>query len=801
MLRALVPVSLFALVAAAPTLSFAERPEVTAYRLTSRPRIDGRLDDEAWRSVPAVGAFVQRRPDPGAPASERTELRVAYDDDALYVAIRLHDREPGRIRRALARRDSMPDSDAVVVFLDPLLSRERAFAFGVNASGVVMDGTVSGETNLDTAWDGVFRAAASVDAGGWGAELRIPFSSLPVQDQPLQRWGLCVFRNLQRRQEESFFPVIPKDSNTFVSRFADLTGLRGLQRRGAWRLQPYLGAELQLGRGEDTLRPPGTFFPSGGLDLRYNAAGELLAVASLNPDFGQVDADPAVVNLSPTESFYGEKRPFFVEGAELFRTPMTLLHTRRIGAAPPEPDPERGGKIVELPTQARILEALKVLGQSETVSYGLLSATVLPTSAVEALPTGQRLPLAASPGSHYGAARLKVSLGRVGNVGALVTGLTRPGEVTDTDAYVGGLDWDLRSHGGWQATGQTALGHTSDGFGLGLVSQLGLMGAPRVRYWLETEAYSPRFDPNAVGYLWRRNMVLFRGHLQHRLPSPTRRLLDHAATLRATYAFNMTRPELAFERRVELDTWWRFRNRLELWPGGGVRFFSWDDRETRGGPAYGRPYEPYVWLGGKTDPTRRVFGESTFTLGLESGGFEAGWFGTLTATALWDRLSFSVYGRVSLKRDLTRWVETQTVAGRDRYLFAALSQEELEVKPGATLALHRALVLQLYAQLLYSVGRYPRAQELQQLADGSTTLGETPLRLDANFSVLRLFLNAVLRWDLGDGTAAFLVYKLDGGLDRTGGPQPFELFGELRDLAARPQTHLLLLKVSYGWNF
>ena len=776
-------------------------PRVRAVRTARAPEIDGRLDDPVWRDATLIKDFVQRSPTEGAAPRQRTEVRLIYDEGAIYVALRMWDSEPGRIRGGFGRRDNPPDSDWVTVIIDPLLTRKRGYFFRVNASGVIADGLVFQEINMDTSWDAVWTAAAQVDGQGWTAEMKIPLTSIAFQDQPSQRWGLHVERYLQRDKALSTWPSMPKTSNTFVSRFGVLEGLEGLRRETALRLLPYAAAEIQLGRRADALRPDDPFRPNGGLDLSYGLSGDLALHASINPDFGQVEDDPAVVNLTPNEVFFGERRPFFVAGADLFQSGLlTLLHTRRIGARPAAPDPDHEeGEIVEVDPEARIIGAGKLMGESGNASYGLLTALVLPAHATERLPDGALVERRATRGTHYGAGRLKLRLGRTSQIGLLATAMTRINEEQDTDAYAGGVDWDLRTSTGWQTTGQVTGAAAQEGAGYGLKIQAGQMGAPRWRYWVDAESFSAHYQINDVGYQWRNDMVRLKGALERRLASPWRFLRDGGVGVWTQHGFNHTDPSLVFERRLELWTWFKFNNLWGLWTGAGQLWPALDDRETRGGPPYPRPAETFCWLGGETDTSARVVFWSTAVFVAAAG--QAFWVdGNLQANLL-SRLNLQLYARWRMDRGATRWIETLERPSRDVYLFGDMDREELELKLSALLGLHRLVTLQVFSQLLFSVGRYDSLRALQTLADGSTALGPTAEQTDGDFATTRLIVNAILRWDLGAGTAAYLVYKLDGALDEEGAPvTSFDPVGALGRLGREEQTHLLLLKLSYGFE-
>ena len=296
-----------------------------------------------------ITLFVQRDPDEGVPASEATEVRIAYDDEAMYVAARMHDR--GTVTSRLGRRDMVnTSSDWFRVSLDSYYDRRSAFRFEVNPAGVRRDSAISGGggnagADGDLAWDAVWDAAATIDADGWTAEMRIPFSQLRFTAADEQTWGLQLERLIDRRQELSMFSFTPKSEQGGVPSFGDLTGLRGLRPGRKLELLPYV-----LSQG--TFQPESSnpfvserdMDAAAGLDARYRITSNLTLTATANPDFGQVEVDPAVINLTAFETRFEERRPFFVEGASSFRfggtvggpsaAAASVLYSRRIGRAP-----------------------------------------------------------------------------------------------------------------------------------------------------------------------------------------------------------------------------------------------------------------------------------------------------------------------------------------------------------------------------------------------------------------------------------------------------------------------------------
>ena len=296
---------------------------VAAARMAAPVTVDGRLDEPVWGDRASPGAFIQRRPDEARPATEPTDLWVFYDDDALYVGARLHDRQPASIVRRLSRRDAAVDADTFTLILDPQHDHLTGVQFRVSAAGVQQDALVYNDSFLDSSWDAVWTSAVSIDERGWAVELRIPFSQLRFQRVGQMVWGMNASRLLHRRNEESWLVMTPSDESGIASRTAHLQGLEGLSGVRHLELLPYASTRGELiapVRAGNPFNDGSRLFGAAGLDVKYRLTSSLTFDATVNPDFGQVEVDPAVVNLQPTEVYYDEKRPFFVEGNPAFRS-------------------------------------------------------------------------------------------------------------------------------------------------------------------------------------------------------------------------------------------------------------------------------------------------------------------------------------------------------------------------------------------------------------------------------------------------------------------------------------------------
>jgi hypothetical protein len=345
----------------------------TPHRIAAAPAraditIDGHLNEAAW-TAPPFTAFVQRDPHEGAPPSETTELRVVYAEHALYVAIRLDDRQAGSIGRRLSRRDESPDADTVQLYLDPRHDRRSGALFEVSAAGVQRDALIFNDAQLDFSWDAVWDSAVSVDERGWTAELRIPFSQLRFSSDNGGVWGINVARYIRRTNESDWLALVPKRETHLAARMADLTGLASIRPAPPDEIVAHAVARNATGGiSGGTL---GAMAGTMGADMKHGHGRHSRAGSDGEPDFSQVEGDPAAINLTGFETFLAERRPFFTESAPLFQAfgnpgggfeaaAPTLFYSRRIGQAPAaaiDVDP------VNDPTATPILGAMKLAGE------------------------------------------------------------------------------------------------------------------------------------------------------------------------------------------------------------------------------------------------------------------------------------------------------------------------------------------------------------------------------------------------------------------------------------------------------
>jgi len=433
----------------------------TTARAPAAPRIDGRLDDPVWDAVEWSGGFVQREPDEGAPPTGDTRFKILYDDANLYVAYRALDPEPARIASILGRRDDFP-GDWVEINIDSYHDRRTAFSFTASVSGTQGDEFVSEDgEHWDGNWDPVWEHQARIDDEGWTAEARIPLSQLRYADKPEHVWGIQVQRRIHRQEERSVWQTIPKDEDGWVSRFGELRGIRGIEAPRRLEILPYV-----IAQGERFEAVSGDPFAdgsrgklSGGLDGKIGVTTDLTLDLTVNPDFGQVEADPSEVNLTAFETFFDERRPFFIEGANIleyriapsvaFGTHTTdrLFYSRRIGRGPQYRADFAEEGFVDQPENTSIVGAAKLTGKTPSgLSVGLLES-VTARERAEIEQDAARRQVTVEPAANYLVGRVQKDL-RHGDtrIGGMVTAVNRriddpEVEFLHSAAYAGGMDF------------------------------------------------------------------------------------------------------------------------------------------------------------------------------------------------------------------------------------------------------------------------------------------------------------------------------------------------------------------------
>jgi hypothetical protein len=770
------PLALAALLAAAPAAlagqqpapaaaagdAHASAPVVGAVRAAGPVRVDGRLDDGAWSAATPATQFTQVAPAEGQPGSERTEVRVLYDDEALYIGVKLHDSGPVSTR--LGRRDmSMEASDWLTVILDSYHDHRTAFGLELNPSGVRRDQT-RGDRGEDDSWDPVWQAQTSIDSAGWTAEMRIPFSQLRFNTAATQTWGIQVERQIARKNEFSVLSFTPPSQPGGIPRFGHLNGLNDVRTGKRLEVLPYTVLKAEhVERGPNPFRQDREYSPSLGADVKYRVTSDLTLDATINPDFGQVEVDPAEVNLSAIETQFQERRPFFVEGSDIFSFGSgggnQAFYSRRVGRAPQMPVPY---PLADVPGEARILGAAKVSGRTRGGwSIGVLDAVTrreearfLSLGAVGDSTFGR---LTVEPLTNYFASRVRRDM-RAGQtvVGGMLTAVNR--DLGDEalqarlhrSAYSGGVDfrhqWAARV---WQLTGfvagsyvqgdrraiaRTQLVQPFHYFGrpdqdeirfdsmrtsLGGVSSEFQLAYRKGRHWRPTllvGTTSPEYEVNDIGFQYRANRVDVQSTLSYteNRPGKTFRFWSLFGYGRAEWNYDGEHIVNAFIGNASAQLLNNWSGNLQV---GTTLPGSVDDRLTWGGPLARRPGNVRMSGGISSDQRKPVAGRVGAGFQRDD---EGGWnwnASTNLALKLDPRWNLTISPFVSGVHSGAQYIMTRrdpaaTNTFGARYILSELDQTTVAVETRLNVTFTTDLSLQVYAQPFISSADYGTPSEL-----------------------------------------------------------------------------------------
>jgi hypothetical protein len=805
--------------------------------------IDGHFDEPAWEDAEVIHYFVQREPAEGSVAIRKTEVRILFGADNLYVGAIMYD-SPDEVENVLGRRDEFNRADWLLVSFDSYFNRRTAYTFAVNAAGVQLDGqqgriptTPTAGFNriegLDTSWDAIWFSSVRITEEGWVAELRIPYSMLRFPGVEEQTWGLHITRRIPRLGEVTEWPYIPRTERTnLVARYGQIEGIKNLEPRRNLQFRPYLLSGIDIYENPASLGNAkyDTRLDMGG-DVKVGLGPNIMLDATINPDFGQVEADPAVLNLTAFETLYTEKRPFFVEGAEIFQFGIgrsSLFYTRRIGARDP------------------ILGATKISGRSAGgLSFGLLG-----TSA------GHDFKLA----HNYGVARANQQIGNFSSAGGIITMYHSPeGTGSGWQSTTGGIDWDMRfGENRYSFEGIAAFANRQS-----LIpereDQKGFMGGLIMKKregiidgHVTLLVFSDRYNPNDIGW------TSFEQNF-------------YEAWSGLTYNINAGQPFGRFQRanirlyhrqRYSYLQWWNMGDFFQIrseWKTINSEFISfssgfseiiggYDIWETRGLDRWARPWSVIFAGEYNTDDRRnwmvttggsyKYFGDGgkLYMLGVRgnldvgtrlsfSGSMKGDWERANTAWASNESFHFTGSGWRIGNRSIaptglgidgyTAFNDNGTLApilsGRTEYspgyhfvpVFGRRNTGSLDFTLRGAVTFTNTLSFQLYSQLFLAKGKY---DDYSLLVNPDLLVPFDAFPKDQNFAYQNLQSNFVMRWEYRPGSTLFLVWSHGRNARDEVNPLappvhfPYDrtLGGQLNDVFARFPHNSFMMKVNYA---
>jgi hypothetical protein len=747
---------LFGMIISIKGLNAQERRVYKAGRVNGEvPVIDGKTDEAGWNEKGWEGGFIQREPYDGKAPTQLTEFKIIYDDEALYVAIRAYDTEPDKIEKRLSRRDEM-EGDLVVIQFDSYFDRRSAFSFMVNASGVKIDYVISNDEEDDMTWDPVWYVKTSADSLGWLAEMKIPYTQLRFAKAEQYRWGLQVGRILFRNDELSLWQPIPMDAPGWVSQFGDLNGIDGVKPKREVELLPYI-----MGKMEGYDKEEGNPYADGrdygfnaGLDGKVAVTNNLTMNFTINPDFGQVEADPSVVNLTAFETFYSERRPFFVEGTNIYNYQLTggsssisqdnLFYSRRIGRQPQYEPEVTDGEYLKMPENTTILGAFKLSGKThDGWSVGIMESV---TQEEKALLSSNEVEkkVTVEPWSNYFNARLQKDFKQGKTIlGGMFTATNRFIQDSTLDflpasAYTGGLDFtnywkdknyylNLKgafSHVSGTSEAITELQESPVHYyqrpdivhvkldtartslsGYGGTAEFGKQGGGHWRFMGRVAWRSPGLELNDMGYIRQADIIqqVLWGGYEIWEPFGIFRSMEIIADQYSGWDFGGNFIYLGGEYNLNME----FKNYWSFSIGGELQGEAVDRYNLRGGPAIKTTFGGSSWGYFQSDSRKKFIGElmaiyykgnydnaelTRFELDLTYRPFKA--------------LQLAIETAYEFGHDRLQYVETIDDVPGNRYIMARIDNQSISTNIRINYSITPDLTIQYWGQPFVFAGKY-----------------------------------------------------------------------------------------------
>ncbi len=757
------------------------------------PRIDGVLDDGAWQDAPVHSDFMQRDPDEGLPATERTEFRVVYTDATLYIAVRAFDRQPGEIAAHLTRRDEFSPSDWISVQIDSYRDRRTAFEFAVNPAGVKLDRYMYDDNNSDRSWNAIWDVATTIDAQGWTAEFAIPLSQLRFTKADETTFGFNIVRDINRRNESQYWKLRPKDARGVVSLFGDLVGLSNIVPPRRVEVLPYtvLSNTASPSEANNPFQTGNDRSATMGADFNIGVTPALTLSATIRPDFGQVEADPAVVNLSAFETFFPEQRPFFNEGLDIFQFGIAgngreqLFYTRRVGRSPQGSPDSRGG-FAERVNHTDIHSAAKLSGKTQSGwTIGLLGARTAAERADVLGGDGNPYSDLVEPGTTYLVGRLAKDLREGQTVLGTFGTLMDRGDLENlsflrTSAFTGGADLTHRfKNDTWSLDGRimgSRINGSSESIRLAQLSSAryfqrpdndhtvfdstrtslsGFAGAMNfgknagnVRFTIGVDTRSPGFEVNDLGFQNQTDNTGGFVWVQRRWLTPgkvfRRASVNFNAWTNYTHGWERKNSGGNINANATFLNYWNANVGMNINVGGlGVT-------DLRGGPGFQRPNNLNGWffVGSDFRKPLRANLNGFFWNQAASGSHGYG----ITPSVSWraaTNMDFSFGPNFNGQRDTWQFLRQEDVGSEREFIFGELEQTTVSMQFRGNMTFSPDLSLQIYAEPFVSSGDYV---DYRRVADPR---GETFDDRIQSFADDRVFIdNGDVSLDVtGDGTA------------------------------------------------
>ena len=739
-------------------------PAVSALRVgVESIHMDGSLDDPAWQQAEYASDFIQRDPLEGKAATERTEFAVLYDDQYIYIGVKAYDSEPENIRSMLSRRDDDTPSDWVCVSLDSYNDHRTAFEFWLNPQGVKRDIRRYDDDNRDINWDAIWEGRATVHHDGWDAEFRIPFRELRFSNGENHSWGFQVYRHISRKNEDDYWAFWPKEESGWVRHYGRLNNLTNIPRQRRIYVAPYVTG--QYAASELYVTPVDSAgYKIGqnlGADVKVGVTNNFTLDLTLNPDFGQVEADPAELNISAFETYFPEKRPFFVEGGNIYLytlgtgdNPMSsnsMFYTRRIGRRPQHwPDYEDG--YVDMPATTSILAAGKLSGKTGGGwSIGVMEAVTAEEHATVEFEDQSAIEETVEPLTNYFVARVQKDF-REGKttIGGIATATNRRLdepyiETLHSDAYGSGFDFShifgketyqfsttigvtdvqgtsdailqtqLSPYRGFQRPGAPHLGVDSTATQLSGFAGNAVLSRIRGEHFRGAVGgwfYSPGFDANDIGFNRNVDNSVQFIWLQARENDPGKIIrrwnVNFNAWTSCTFAWLDEMTSLG----GNINGGMTFMNYWSLFGGYNLNARGLNTAGLWGGPAMTADPSRSLWLFLESDSRKALSGSVNPGMGGVPGS--GSYWRNLSGSLTWRPTNyFSLTASSSWNNMYDTWSTwggygpiTDAQTGTEQYIMATLDRKTLSSTIRFDLTLSPTLTIQYYGNPLVTAGDY-----------------------------------------------------------------------------------------------
>jgi len=802
------PLAILSLFVLVGILSAGNNPKkAVAVRTPVAPRIDGILNEPEWQLSKPETEFKQQDPDEGAPGSMPTEVRILYDNDALYFGITCTDPDPSKIIARLARRDDEVLSDNISIRIDTYHDHQTNFEFSINAAGVKVDILQYNDgQEEDASWDVVWDVKTRITDTGWVAEVKIPFRVLRFPQKDSYEWGLQMYRRIARLNELQMWALKKKSESGHTSKFGHLVGIENLPSPSNVEFIPYAV-------GDGRFVPKSESFPNGreitanaGFDLKYRPGNGLTIDATINPDFGQVEADPAVLNLTTYETFYPEKRPFFIEGSQIIHFTTFggqfgpgLFYSRRIGRAL-QVEPPDGGYVLNQPRFATILGAAKISGKTESgLSIGVLEAVTRKETATLVDALGRKTETVVAPLTNYSLIRLRQDMLENSNVGMIVTSVNRDGQLP---AMTAGLDWSLKFlESVYRVDGFLAGSRTTDPSSNLVDGTAGKFnfskdGGPHWRGFASVDWTSKKYYINDMGFFRRPNDYGWLGQILYRDDEVTPNIRFWSLGSQYHLRRNFDGAEIIhsgnLQGQIIFPSYWQVDFKAEVDRG------RYEDRETRGNGLYRKPGTQTLSLQVESDQRQSVVGELELAAGTDqrTGKFLQAKVDLEVKPASNVSLMFELQSGLREKEfawasNITEYPIDAPLAPRTVSIFADRTADEWSLTTRGSYVFTTDLTLQVYFQLFFAKGMYENYHRM--LAPDRFAPTNELVRPD--FNELSFNSNVVLRWEYLPGSTVYLVWSHARHGER--GTYQTSFGDNFNNTLALPADNVLLLKVSY----